>query len=81
MVKTKDKKSIDNEGVSKKINSQQSHLGSLMISHSKKMNDFILALDGFKNRKTYYGYTDSVYVHYDDYEILKSKGLIGKILY
>ena len=42
------------------------------------MKDVILALDGFKHNKIYYGDTDSVYIHNDDYEILKTKGLIGK---
>ena len=42
------------------------------------MNDIVLALDGFKNKKIYYGDTDSVYIHNDVYEILKTKGLIGK---
>ena len=45
------------------------------------MNDVILALDGFKNKKIYYGGTDSIYIHNNDYEILKTKGLIGKDLY
>ena len=45
------------------------------------MNDVILALDGFKNNKLYYGDTDSKYIHNDDYEIIKTKSLIGKNLY
>ena len=64
MVKTKDKEGVDDEGISKKINSQPCQLGSLIISHSKRlMNDVILALDGFKNNKIYYGDTDSIYIH------------------
>ena len=45
------------------------------------MNDVILALDGFKNNKIYYGDTDSVYIHKNDYKILIEKGLIGKDLF
>ena len=45
------------------------------------MNDVISALDGFKNNKIYYEDTDSIYIHNDDYEVLKTKGLIGKALY
>ena len=45
------------------------------------MNDVTLSLDGFKNIKIYYTGTDSVYIHNDDYEIWKTKGLIGKDLY
>ena len=82
MVKIKDKEGVDDEGISKNVNSQPCHLGSLILSHSKRlMNDVILALDGFKNNKIYYGDTDSVYIHNNDYEILKTKGLIGKDLY
>ena len=42
------------------------------------MNDVILAIDGFKNNKTYFGDTDNVYIHKNFYDILKDKGLIGK---
>ena len=45
------------------------------------MNDVILALDGFKNNKIYYGDTDSVYIHKDDYNVLIAKGLVGKKLF
>ena len=82
MVKIKDKEGVDDEGTSKKVNSQPCQLGSFILSHSKRlMNDVMSALDGFKNNKIYYGDTDSVYIHNDDYEILKTKGLIGKNLY
>ena len=45
------------------------------------MNDVINALDGFKNHKMYYSDTDSVYIHKNDYEVLKEQNLIGKDLY
>ena len=45
------------------------------------MNDVILALDGFKNIKIYYGDTDSVYIQNDGYEILNRKCFIGTNLY
>ena len=45
------------------------------------MNDVLLPLDGCKNNKINYGDTDSVYIHNDDNEILKTKSLIGKNLY
>ena len=81
MVIIKDKEGVDDEGISKKFNSQSCHLGSFILSHSKRlMNDVILALDGFKNKKIYYGCTDSIYTNNNDYEILKTKGLIGKDL-
>ena len=45
------------------------------------MNDVILALDGFKNNKFYYGDTHSVYIHRIDYNMLKEKGLVGEDLF
>ena len=79
MVKIKDKEGVDDESLSKTINSQPYHLGSFIISHSKKlMNDVILASDGFKNIKIYYGDTDSIYIHNDDNQKLKTKGIIEK---
>ena len=82
MVKVKDREGVDDEDVSKKVNSQPCHLGSFILSHSKRMmNDVILALDGFKNNKIYYGDTDSIYIHNNEYEILKTKCLIEKNLY
>ena len=81
-MKIKDKEGVDDEGISKKVNSQPCHLGSLILSHSKRiMIDVLLALHGFKNNKIYYGDTDSIYIHKNDYEILRTIGLIGKNLY
>ena len=40
MVTLKDKEGVDDEGISKKVNSQPCHLGSVILSHSKRiMND------------------------------------------
>ena len=66
----------------KKINSQPPHLGSFILSHSNRLlNDVILAIEGFKNNKINYSDTDSVYIHNDDYEVLKTKGFIGRNIY
>ena len=82
LVNIKDHDGVDDNGVSKQINSQPFQFESLILSHSKRlMNDVILALDGFKNIKTYYGNTDSVYIHKNDYDVLKGKGLVGKNLF
>ena len=82
MVKLKVKEGIDMESIWKEVNSQPCQLGLFLLSHSKRlMNDVILALEGFKNIKTYYGDADSVFIYNDDYEIIKTKGLIGKNLY
>ena len=44
------------------------------------LNDFILTLDGFKNHEIFYSDTDSICIHNDDYEILKTNGFIGEDL-
>ena len=47
LVKMKDNDGVDDNGYSKKINSQSCHLGSFFLSHSKRfLNDVILPLDG-----------------------------------
>ena len=52
------------------------------LSNSKRLlNDVILAWDGFENNKIYYGDADSIYIHTNDYEIIKTKGSIRNILY
>ena len=46
------------------------------------MNDVISALDGFKNLKLSYLDTHSIYIHKNDYEVLKKKqNLIEKDLF
>jgi len=41
-----------------------SHLGSFILSHSRRiMNNFILAINGFKDPVIYYTDTDSIYIH------------------
>ena len=82
MVNIVDHEGVDDNGISKKINSQPFQFGSTILSHSKRlMNDVILTLDGFKNNKIYYGDTDSVYIHKNDYNILDENGLIGQGLW
>ena len=52
MVNIVDHKGVDNNGISKKINSQPFQFGSTILSHSKRlMNYVILTLDGFKTIK------------------------------
>ena len=81
MAKLSDFDGVGDNGYSKKVNSQPCHLGSFILWHSKRlMNDVILASDGFTKRKMYYSDTDSMYIHKNDYDILKEQGLIGKLL-
>ena len=50
LVNIKDHDGVDDNGVSKKVNSQPYQFGSLILSLSKRLkNEVILALDGFKN--------------------------------
>ena len=52
LVNVKDHDGVDDNSVSKKVNSQPFQFGSLILSHSKMlMNDVILALDGLKTIK------------------------------
>ena len=82
LVNVKDHYGVDDNGVSKKVNSQPFQFGSRIFSHSKSlMNDVILALDGFKNNKIYYGDTGTVYIHKNDYNMLIQKELVGKDLF
>ena len=72
IVNVVDHDGVDDNGISNKINSQPFKIGSLILSHSKRlMNDVILAPDGFKSNKIYYGGTDSTYIHKNDYDNLK----------
>ena len=81
MVKIADHEGVDDNGYSKKSNSQPCQVGASILSQSKRlMNDVIIALDRFKNHKKYYSHTDSVYIHKNDYNTLKEKSLIGKDL-
>ena len=41
----------------------------------------MIALYGFKNHEIYYSDTDSVYIHRNDYEVLKEQNSFGKDLY
>ena len=43
-------------------------MASLILSYSKKiMNEFILRMGAHKERKMYYMDTDSMYIHYSDF--------------
>ena len=64
VVTLKDHEGVDDNGYSKKINSQSCHLRSFILFHPKRLrDDVILAEDGFKNIKIYYSDTYSIYIH------------------
>jgi hypothetical protein len=57
------------------------HLGSFILAHSKRiMNNFILAIDGYKNPNVYYSDTDSLYISKKFFDQLMAKGLVGNDL-
>ena len=57
------------------------HLGSFILAHSKRiMNNFILAIDGFKNPNVYYCDTDSLYISKRFFDLLESRQLVGNDL-
>ncbi|ESO90766.1 hypothetical protein LOTGIDRAFT_163648 [Lottia gigantea] len=54
-----------------------SHLGSFVLSHSKKlMNNFIHVIDGFYKSEIYYTDTDSLYISSINWDKLTEGGLV-----
>ena len=83
MVKLQDHDGADDNGYSKKVNSQPCHLGFSILSHSKRlMNDVILAIDSFKNN-TKLLFRHWLYLHsqkrlrYSKNKRFNSKGIIS----
>ena len=67
----------DDFGLANKINTMPSHMGSYILSHSKRlMNEVIAHIDGFYKNNIYYSDTDSIYIHKNDFNILKRDGFI-----
>ena len=65
----------------KKVNSEACHLGSFLLSHSKRlMNDVTLALFMIK-KYVLWRYRLRIDICSDDFEIMKTTGLIKKNLY
>ena len=60
----------DDFGLANKINTMPAHMGSYILSHSKRlMNDVIEHIDGFYKKNIYYTDTDSIYIHKNDFLI------------
>ncbi|ESO97163.1 hypothetical protein LOTGIDRAFT_174549 [Lottia gigantea] len=56
-----------------------SHLGSFVLSHSKKiMNNFIHVIDGFYKPEIYYTDTDSLYISSSNWDKLNEAGLVSE---
>ncbi|ESO99323.1 hypothetical protein LOTGIDRAFT_158410 [Lottia gigantea] len=55
------------------------HLGSFVLSHSKKiMNNFIHVIDGFYKPEIYYTDTDSLYISSNNWDKLNEAGLVSE---
>jgi hypothetical protein len=62
----------------KKSSDVPHHLGSFILAHSRRiMNNFILAIDGFKTPNVAYSDTDSIYIKKSLYEKLDALGCVG----
>ena len=67
----------DDFGIANKINSMPSHLGSYILSHSKRlMNEVIIYINGFYSKNIFYGDTDSIYIHKNEGNKLVEGGFI-----
>ena len=77
-------KMIDDPGLEdeiKKVNTMPLHLGSFVLSNSKRiMNNFIHAINGFYTNDVYYRDTDSLYIENKHWDKLEKAGLVGKNL-
>ena len=71
----------DDFGLANKINTMPCHMGSYILSHSKRlMNEVIEHIGGFYKNNIYYTDTDSIYIHKNDFNILKKDGFIEDTL-
>jgi hypothetical protein len=88
--KKKEKKNIDvsrqslKEGLVKSSKKEKTssqvplHLGSFILAHSRRiMNNFLLAIDAYKNPRQHYGDTDSTYIGKKHYETLNKLNYVG----
>ena len=67
----------DDFGLANKINTVPSHLGSYILSHSKRlMNEVIIYIHGFYSKNKFYGDTDSIYIHKNEWNKLVEGGFI-----
>ena len=77
IVKMKEEAGLEDEV--KKANTTPPHLGSFVLSKSKRtMNIFIHAIDGFYTNDSYYADTDSMYNENKHWDKLGKSGLVGK---
>ena len=64
IVKLEDDEGVDDYDEVKSVNTMLSHIGSFILSHSKRLlNKVFHEIDGFYSNNIYYGDTDSGYIH------------------
>ena len=81
IVKIKDDEGIDDYDKAKSVNTMQSHFGSFILSHSRRlMNNVIKQIDGFINNNFYYTDTDSLYILENNWSYLVDNRFVGKSL-
>ena len=77
-------KMIDDKGLEdeiKKVNTMPLHLGSFVLSNSKRiMNNFNHAINGFYTNDVYYTDTDAIYIESKHWDKLDKASLVGKKL-
>ena len=79
IVKLEDYAGVDDQILAKSINQMPCHLGSYILSHSKRsMNNFIWEIYGFYWNKIHYGHTDSAYHHKKQWSALVEKCFVGR---
>ena len=81
IVKSEDDEGVDDYDKAKSINTMPSHFGSYILSHSKRLMNYVIEeIDGFYNNNIYYTDTDSLYIHKKYWSTLFEKGYVGKSL-
>ena len=80
-VKLEDDEGVDDCDNAKSVNTMPSHLGSCILSHSKRlMNDVIKQIGGFSNNSIYYTETASLYIHNKYWFSSVEESFVGKSL-
>ena len=81
IVKLDNDEGVDDYDKTKSVNTMPFHLGSCILSHSKRlMKDVIKQIGGFYNNSIYYTDYDSLYIHKKYWSDLVEKSVDGKSL-
>ena len=81
IVKLEHDEGVDDYDKAKSINTMPSHFGSSILSHSKRLMNYVIEeIGGFYKNNIYYTDTDSLYIHKKNWSNLVEKGFVGKPL-